>query len=97
MPSEFFYSSMCIAITIPAYDKQVTNKKTWLQHLTINSNNTAIKCELKHELARIWLGLAIGSRTDTNSIQTTHHINLLQYVKPEEEHNNSTPNIGMLY
>jgi len=41
--------------------------------------------------------LAIGSRTDKNSIQTTHHINLLPYVKLQEEHKHSTPNTGMLY
>jgi len=28
---------------------------------------TATKCELKHELACVWLGLAVGSRTDLRS------------------------------
>jgi len=39
MSSEFVYSSMCIAITKSVYDMQETNKKTLLQHLTINCNN----------------------------------------------------------
>ena len=42
-------------------------------------------------------GLAIGSRTDKCSIQTKHHINLLQYVKLQEDHKHSTPYTGMLY
>lgn len=42
---------------------------------------TAIKCGSKYELTCVWPELGIGSRTYKNSVQTTHHINLLQYVK----------------
>lgn len=42
-------------------------------------------------------GLVIGSRTDKHSIHTTHHINLLQYVKLQDDHKHSTPYTGMLY
>jgi len=33
-----------------------------------------------------WLGLAIGSKTDLNSIQTTHNIRSVQCMGLQESH-----------
>ena len=49
---------MCTAITKSVYDMQVTNKKTLLQHLTINCNNDSrqVRIEVWTDLRMAWIG-----------------------------------------
>ena len=44
-----------------------------------------IPSTLHSKFASIWLGLAIGSRTDLHSVRIRQYVKQVQYVEPQED------------
>lgn len=71
---------------------------TWTQYLRPSAIKTLIKkekthtnfikivietpCTLLNTLASVWLGFAIGSRTDLRSVRVTHDAKQIQSMEP---------------